>query len=1144
MITLLWLRRALAAALPLAGLLTPVSGASDPATGAYRRFADSIVAVPISAPGSRPHLGRENLTAAELAEQLDFSVSLQMRDFDGLEARIASGQKIAQAEMEANYLPSKTDYDRVAAWLQSRGFGVTLKDRNHTNVFVRGTVARISQALDVRFARVVTAAGEFTSAITAPGLPPEISGVVLSVNGLQPQLRARHPQHRATPLAGLGGLAGAPTPADIAYAYNLPPALNGAGETIGVICDAVPARSDLTEFWSLCGINQSINNFTVIDLAGGPAPNGDLAESTLDVEWASGLAPAAGIRYYALPNLQYSNFIFAATQILFDLVQYPGLHQVSLSIGGPENEAGNSGTLKSYSQTFAQLAAAGVSVFVSSGDGGSNPDPNLSVLAYGAAFPLTAYYPASDPNVSGVGGTTLSFSAYWMPTGETTWFVSDPNYYANTVGTGGGLSAVFSRPAWQTGAGVPALNARCVPDVAAQADSGFVFIDGQSAAYFGTSLSAPIWAGLTAILNQGRAGYSLPPLGLLGPWIYRLIGTSAFQDITTGSNGAYSAGPGYDLCTGVGTPNVTNLLAQIDEEISSSGPPSNPVNLGATVTMSATPQLAATYQWQLGSVDIPGATSSSYTILSATGANSGAYFVRITSALGTFTYSIGTLIVNAPPAIAVQPYPQTVNLGGSASLAVTATGAGPISYQWQFNGANMSGATGAGLNLTNLQSAGGGSYAVVVTNPFGSTTSAVAAIAVVGGPGAPALATQPVSEAIASGSTVTFSALGTSSSQAPCTYQWQFDGTPIAGATGSRLVVSGATAANAGIYTCLVTSSGVATVSGAAQLTIAATANPGRLGNISVLSNFLAGQTLTVGFVTGGAGTAGAQPVLIRATGPSLAAATGLPGTMADPQLALIPLGQASAIAANDNWGTPASNAALVTAADAATYAFPLTAGSLDAALVDSLAPGGYSVQVSGSGPGTALTEVYDDTPASAYTAASPRLVNVSCNDQIAFGGSLTVGFTIGGTTAKTVLIRASGPTLRASFSVGGAMADPQVLVYSSAQILLASDQAWGGDPQITAAAASVSAFSFASATSLDSAVPMTLAPGSYTAVVSSRSGGAASRWRRSTKSPDPEVGRPRIQWPAAASADPGSRRRYQPMPSARSSGRCGAPPA
>jgi hypothetical protein len=201
-------------------------------------------------------------------------------------------------------------------------------------------------------------------------------------------------------------------------------------------------------------------------------------------------------------------------------------------------------------------------------------------------------------------------------------------------------------------------------------------------------------------------------------------------------------------------------------------------------------------------------------------------------------------------------------------------------------------------------------------------------------------------------------------------------------------------------------------------------------------------------------------------------------------------------VGSNDNWGSPASNQAAVTAADFSVFAFPLTnPSSFDAALVTSLAAGGYTAQVSGNGPasGMALAELYDCTAPAAYTISTPRLINLSSRTPIAAGGSLTAGFVVGGTTAKTVLIRATGPAL-AAFGLSGTMPDPQLTLHATvngADSILATNAGWGGDPQITAAANSVYAFPLTDPASADSVVLETLAPGAYTAVTSSISGTA-----------------------------------------------------
>ena len=160
-------------------------------------------------------------------------------------------------------------------------------------------------------------------------------------------------------------------------------------------------------------------------------------------------------------------------------------------------------------------------------------------------------------------------------------------------------------------------------------------------------------------------------------------------------------------------------------------------------------------------------------------------------------------------------------------------------------------------------------------------------------------------------------------------------------------------------------------------------------------------------------------------------------------------------------------------------------------------AAGADTAQVSGNGAasGTALAEVYDNTPTASYTLATPRLINLSAKNQIVAGGSMTAGFVVGGSTSKTVLIRATGPAL-ALLGVTGTIPDPQLALHTTINgqdTVLATNAGWGGDPQITAASNSVFAFPLTNATSADSVVLVTLAPGAYTAVASSVSQAAGT---------------------------------------------------
>ncbi|HEY1793931.1 MAG TPA: glycoside hydrolase family 44 protein [Opitutaceae bacterium] len=349
----------------------------------------------------------------------------------------------------------------------------------------------------------------------------------------------------------------------------------------------------------------------------------------------------------------------------------------------------------------------------------------------------------------------------------------------------------------------------------------------------------------------------------------------------------------------------------------------------------------------------------------------------------------------------------------------------------------------------------------------------------------------PQSQTVASGSAVVFSAAATSGG-----YQWMLDDAPlsdgggISGSNGPQLVVTGAAAASAGTYTCVATNASGSATSSAATLTVSATPDIGRLVNLSCRA--LAGTgggTLIVGFATGGQGASGNEPLLIRASGPALAA-FGVPGTLPDPQLQVFSNG--TLIGTNGGWaGNPR-----VSAAAAAVGAFAWSsASSHDAALLEDPGPGPYTAQVSGESgdTGVALAEVYDATPAGTFTPASPRLINLSARDQVGTGGNILIaGFVIAGSTSRTVLVRASGPAL-AQFAVPGLLPDPKLSLYRTnadqSSTLLLSNSGWGGSSQVSSESARVGAFSWGQAATPDSALLVTLPPGNYTAQVSGASG-------------------------------------------------------
>jgi hypothetical protein len=241
---------------------------------------------------------------------------------------------------------------------------------------------------------------------------------------------------------------------------------------------------------------------------------------------------------------------------------------------------------------------------------------------------------------------------------------------------------------------------------------------------------------------------------------------------------------------------------------------------------------------------------------------------------------------------------------------------------------------------------------------------------------------------------------------------------------------------------------------------------------------------LIVGFVIGGAGTAGGRSILLRGVGPTLNR-FGVSGTLTDPEIEVWRAGRRAA--GNDNWGGAES---LATAfASAGAFAFT-TPGSRDAALLlPDATPDAYSVIVRGVGgtSGIALAEVYDTTAPRVPPTPEARLINLSARATVGGGDDLVIaGFVLTGTGTRRVLLRAVGPTL-ADFGVAGALGNPQLTVHRDGSAIAANDD-WGGGPALRAAFADAGAFQLPPA-SADAALLLTLSPGSYTAQVVSAGG-------------------------------------------------------
>ena len=434
----------------------------------------------------------------------------------------------------------------------------------------------------------------------------------------------------------------------------------------------------------------------------------------------------------------------------------------------------------------------------------------------------------------------------------------------------------------------------------------------------------------------------------------------------------------------------------------------------------------------------------------------------------------------AAPSFITQPASRTVTLGQSATFTAAASGSPAPTFQWTKSGVNIPNATGASLTIPSAQSGDAASYSVVITNSNGSVASSIVTLTV-NGANAPAFTASPTSQTVATGSTVVFSATASNSPS----YSWFRDGVAIAGATTRTLVITSAKSTDAATYTVIASnSSGIVTSTAALTLVDVAPANAGRLINLSVLTSLASrSDNFSLGYVVSGASAANAKPVVIRAAGPSLGA-LGFPGTLDDPKLELF--AGPTKTGENEDWG----GATAITSAMAAVGAFAYVSPTArDAAVATNVISSDNSVKIttgvnSATGNGAVIAEVYDATPAGGFTASTPRLINFSVIKPIAAGGSLTLGFTLGGSTAKTVLIRAIGPGLAAVGVTSGTLGDPQLTLFNSSSVSIATNDDWGADAQLTTAGSRVGAFNIGSAQSKDAMLIITLPAGGYTARV------------------------------------------------------------
>lgn len=497
-------------------------------------------------PGSdRQPLG--NRVGDQSADEM-IEVSIILKPKTRAAAPQSSGVAVSREEFAAKHGLDSAVIEKVKQFAKENHLEVSEVSPERRTVKLTGTAANMIGAFEVKLDRYEHEGHQYrarTGSIKLPaGLVPSVEAVLGLDNRPQAKTHFRVRGERASkaPAAAVSY-----TPRQVAGLYQFPAGADGAGQTIGILELGGGYRpADLKTYFSSLGVAQpKVTSVSVDKGKNKPTnPNGADGEVLLDIEVAGAVAPGAKIVVYFAPNTS-QGFQDALTTAVHDATNKPSV--ISISWGGPES-TWTAQSMVALDSAAQDAAALGVTICVASGDNGSGDGVNNGANHVD--------FPASSPHVLACGGTSLQ-SANGVITSETVW-----NDGAQGGAGGGGFSNQFPLPAWQASANIkpPSGGGRGVPDVAGDADpeTGYtVLVDGEKLVIGGTSAVAPLWSGLIALLNQSLG----KPLGFLQPTLYELSSKSgAFHDITTGSNGAFSARPGWDAATGLGSPDGANLL--------------------------------------------------------------------------------------------------------------------------------------------------------------------------------------------------------------------------------------------------------------------------------------------------------------------------------------------------------------------------------------------------------------------------------------------------------------------------------------------------------------------------------------------------------------------------------------------------------
>ncbi len=543
-------------------------------------------------PGHRPSAAAHLLEKGQVADAagLNLAIGLPLRNQGVLTNLIREiydpaspsyHKFLSPSQFAEQFGPTEQDYQKVIQFAHQHGLKVTATHPNRMVLDVSGAAANVEHAFQVKLKTYhhPSENRDFFAPDSEPSVPAGLA--VQDISGLD-SYRRPHPHIKTSqlvaapnavlkgtvpiqpantkPHTGSGPL-GSYMGNDFRTAYIPGTTLNGSGQSIALVQFDGYFASDIVAYETAVGrTNIPLQNILLDGFSGTPTGNGGEVEVSLDIEMVLSMAPALSKIYV----YEGDPINFHPNDVLNKIATDDAANQISCSwgwTGGPTATTDN---------IFQQMAVQGQSFFTASGDSDAYPAGTVDDL-FGFGTPSDSAY------VTSVGGTTLTMTpGATAKVSETVWNWGI-EYNADGIGSSGGISTYYAIPYWQTNVSMTACQGsptfRNFPDVAMTADNVFVIADGgvQYPGVGGTSCAAPLWAGFMALINQQGKNVGHAPIGFLNPAIYHLAAvatsyTNAFNDITTdnnkwsGSPNLFNAVTNYDLCTGLGTPNGTNLI--------------------------------------------------------------------------------------------------------------------------------------------------------------------------------------------------------------------------------------------------------------------------------------------------------------------------------------------------------------------------------------------------------------------------------------------------------------------------------------------------------------------------------------------------------------------------------------------------------